>query len=75
MSYRFYDYLEETLRKLQDWKMDVDMQKNEVIDCTRERILNLMTHVISTPLIGTNFAYPGDLPNLQAWVESDAVVQ
>ena len=70
MSFRYYDVLEDTLRKLQEWKMNETISKNDVIDSMRERILTLMTHVISTPLIGTAYAYPGDLPFFENWVDN-----
>jgi hypothetical protein len=37
----------------------------------RESVLNLMTHVVTTPLIGTAYAYPGDMEGLDAWLASE----
>lgn len=72
MSFRYYDVLEDTLRNLQEWKANETVSKNDVIDSVRERLLTLMTHVISTPLIGTAYAYPGDLPFFENWVDSQS---
>lgn len=68
MSFRFYDVLEETYYLLQQWREDDQLTKDDVLDSIRQRILNLMTHVITTPLIGTAFAYPGDIPDFEQWV-------
>jgi len=68
MSFRIYDVLEEIKCNLEEWKSDSDVTKDDVIDSVKERILMLMVHVITTPLIGTAFAYPGDLPGLENWL-------
>lgn len=72
MSFRLYDVLEETYKLLEQWKTNPLITKEDVIMSTRERVLLLMTHVISTPLIGTAFAYPGDIPHFQRWVMTDS---
>jgi hypothetical protein len=68
MSFRYYDLLEDLLRHIDLWRGNREMSKDDVLDSTRERVLMLMTHVISTPLIGTAYAYPGDIKTLQEWV-------
>lgn len=73
MSFRLYDVLEETLNSLDQWKSNDSFSKTDVIDGMKERILTLMTHVITTPLIGTSFAYPGDIPHFEKWVETGAI--
>jgi len=73
MSFRLYDVLEETLKTLDNWKTNDLVSKNDVIDGTRERVLTLMTHIITTPLIGTSFAYPGDIPQFEKWVETGTI--
>ena len=70
MSFRLYDVLEETLTSLQNWKSNDSFTKHDIIDAVKERILTLMTHVITTPLIGTAFAYPGDIPYFEKWVDT-----
>ncbi len=65
MSLRYYDILEKMLQDLEKWGDDQDMDKKDVIESSRERIIILMRHVITTPMIGTAYAYPGDL-NLSA---------
>jgi len=70
MTFRYYDVLEETLHSIDRWRGDDSMNKDDVLDSTRERILMLMTHVITTPLIGTAYAYPGDIKSLDAWLSS-----
>jgi phage tail sheath protein FI len=69
MSFRFYDVLEDTLQKLNEWKTNDSVTKEDLIDSVKERVLTLMTHVITTPLIGTAYAYPGDIQNIDAWLE------
>jgi hypothetical protein len=61
MSLRYYDVLEKMLQDLEKWREDGDMDKKDVIDSTRDRIIMLMRHVITSPMIGTAYAYPGDL--------------
>jgi hypothetical protein len=46
------------------------VSKCDVLDSVRERILMLMTHVVTTPLIGTAYAYPGDIQSLETWIDS-----
>ena len=67
MSFRLYDILEETLKNLHDWKENDSISKEDVLDSLKSRIVTLMTHVITTPMIGTAFAYPGDIPDLVTW--------
>jgi len=55
---------------LQNWKSNDSFSKHDIIDAVKERVLTLMTHVITTPLIGTAFAYPGDIPHFEKWVET-----
>lgn len=74
MSLRYYDVLEDTLKNLEEWRSNKDFKKADVIDSMRERILMLMTHVITTPLIGTAFAYPGDVKALEEWVEKESTI-
>jgi hypothetical protein len=61
MSLRYYDVLEKMLQDLEKWEGDGAMDKKDVLDSTRERIIMLMRHIITTPMIGTAYAYPGDL--------------
>ncbi len=61
MSLRYYDVLEKMLQDLEKWGEDGAMEKRDVIDSTRERVIMLMRHVITSPMIGTAYAYPGDL--------------
>jgi hypothetical protein len=72
MSLRYYDVLEETLKSLDEWRASRTTSKDDVIDAIRERILMLMTHVITTPLIGTAYAYPGDIKTLEEWASPAA---
>ncbi len=70
MTLRFYDVLEQLLRSLEEWREDGAVEKNDVIDSVRQRTLMLMTHVATTPLIGTAYAYPADI-NLDEWLAAD----
>ena len=71
MSLRYYDVLEETLKSLEEWRQSRTMTKDDVIDSVNDRVLMLMTHIITTPLIGTAYAYPGDIKTLEDWVAAD----
>ena len=70
MSLRYYDVLEATIRSLEEWRLNEAVSKHDVLDSVRERILMLMTHVVTTPLIGTAYAYPGDIQSLETWIDS-----
>ena len=72
MSLRFYDVLEETLKHLETWRASRTMTKDDVVDSIRQRVLTLMMHVMTTPLIGTAYAYPGDIKSLEEWVAPPA---
>jgi hypothetical protein len=69
MSLRFYDVLEGLLKSLDEWREDESVMKQDVIDSTRERVLMMMTHVVTTPLIGTAYAYPGDI-DIDTWLDT-----
>ena len=73
MSLRYFDILEETLKQLDEWRSSRLTTKEDVLDSIRERILMIMTHVLVTPLIGTAYAYPGDMKSLEEW-SSDSVL-
>jgi hypothetical protein len=68
MTLRYYDVLESLLHSLDDWRGSSLLTKEDVLDGVRERVLLLMTHVITTPLIGTAYAYPGDIQTLDDWL-------
>lgn len=70
MSFRLYDVLEDLLKNLEEWKDNPQVSKEDVLDSTRERTLVLMTHIITAPMIGTAFAYPGDIPHFEKWVDN-----
>jgi len=72
MSFRFYDVLEQLHKDLDAWNENDDVTKRDVIDSVRDRTLILMIHVVTTPLIGTAYAYPGDLPGLENWLSSSS---
>jgi len=65
---RYYDVLEKLFREIEVWRTDKDVGKDDVLDSVREYILMLMTHVVTTPLIGTAYAYPGDIQGLNEWL-------
>ena len=69
MTMRYYDTMEKMLQELEKWRENSEMCKNDVIDSTRVRIIMLMRHVITTPMIGVAYAYPGDL-DLNAFLNS-----
>lgn len=61
MSLCFYDVLERTLLDIEKWKANTSHTKEDVLDAMRKRIVMLMRHVQATPMIGSAYAYPGDL--------------
>ena len=61
MSLCFYDVLERTLLDIEKWKANASYTKEDVLDAIRKRIVMLMRHVQTTPMIGSAYAYPGDL--------------
>ena len=67
MTLRFYDVLDQLLKSLEEWREDSAVEKADVIDSVQQRTLMLMTHVATTPLIGTAYAYPGDI-DLDQWL-------
>lgn len=69
MTVRLYDVLETTLQDIDRWREDSQAGKGDVLDSFRDRILMLMTQVLSTPLIGSAYSYPGDL-DLREWAAS-----
>ena len=66
MTKRFFDVLEDMKNDMQKWRKDPAMQKSDVLDSMEQRVLTLTGMVISAPMVGTLFAYPGDL-DLSAW--------
>jgi len=70
MALQYYDVLEATILSLDEWRANEAVSKCDVLDSVRERILMLMTHVVTTPLIGTAYAYPGDIQSLETWIDS-----
>jgi hypothetical protein len=72
MAMRYYDVLERLYRQLEEWRQSEELTKEDVLDSMRESVLNLMTHVVTTPLIGTAYAYPGDMEGLDAWLAETA---
>lgn len=61
MSLRYYDVMEKLLDDLKKWEENESMTKKDILDSTRERVIMLMRHIIITPMIGSAYAYPGDL--------------
>ena len=61
MSLCFYDVLERTLLDIEKWKADSSHSKADVLDAMRKRVVMLMRHVQATPMMGSAYAYPGDL--------------
>lgn len=73
MTFRYYDVLEQLFRNLEEWRDSSTVSKQDVIDSARESVLMLMTHVVTTPLIGTAYAYPGDITDkLDTWLQASA---
>ena len=61
MSSCYYDTLEMLLVDIQQWRQNAGMSKEDVLDSTRKRVVMLMRQVQVTPLIGSAYAYPGDM--------------
>lgn len=69
MSLRIYDILENTTKELDTLQADTAVTKTDVIQQVRSRLVQIMTHVITTPTIGEEYAYPGDI-DLSPWVDT-----
>ena len=61
MSLCYYDVLEKLLLDIKKWKENSAISKQDVLDSMRDRVVMLMRHVITTPTIGSAYAFPGDL--------------
>jgi hypothetical protein len=61
MSLCYYDILERLILDMEKWRKNQEITKEDVLDSTRERVIMLMRHVQTTPVIGSAYAYPGDL--------------
>lgn len=68
MTKRFFDALEDFKSDVARWRSDEAMQKADVLDSTEQRVLTLLGMVIASPMIGTLFAYPGDL-DMSRWTK------
>ena len=69
MSLRIYDILETTTKDLDTLLADTTVTKLDVVQQMRSRLVQIMTHVITTPTIGEEYAYPGDI-DLSPWTDS-----
>ena len=69
MSLRIYDILENTTKELDTWHADINVSKTDVIQQVRARLVQIMIHVITTPTIGEEYAYPGDI-DLSPWIDT-----
>ena len=75
MTLRYYDVLENLYRNTERWRTNELVTKDDVLDDVRECLLLLMKHVITTPIIGTAYAYPGDISEaLDAWLAEEGHV-
>ena len=68
---RYYDVLEALSKKLRELEVSPHSSKQDVIDTVRAHVVQLMKHVITAPMLGEAFAFPGDI-DLKAWVEEEA---
>ena len=69
MSLRIYDILENTTKDLDILHADITVTKTDVVQQMRARLVQIMTHVITTPTIGEEYAYPGDI-DLSPWIDA-----
>ena len=68
MSLRIYDIMENTTKDLDILHADITVTKTDVVQQMRARLVQIMTHVITTPTIGEEYAYPGDI-DLSPWID------
>ena len=66
---RYYDVLEASLLELDRMSGDPMVSKHNVVESMLQRLLLLMRHVMVTPLIGEEYAYPGDI-DLRPWTDA-----
>lgn len=69
MALRIYDVLENFLVELDECLQSSHIQKEDVIQMARDRTLLIMRHVVVTPLIGEEYAFPGDLEGIHEWIK------
>ena len=65
-SLRFYDMLEAATIEVDKQNADPLVTKHDLAQYTRSVLLQLMTRMVTAPLIGEEFAYPGDI-DLRPW--------
>ena len=72
MSLRYYDCLEHLTKELDQLEKNKTVTKQDVTTTVRNRLLQLMKHIIVTPIIGIEYAYPGDI-DLSMWTDDHQV--
>ena len=68
---RYYDALEAATIELDRMNADALVTKQNIAESMRQRLLQLMRHVLVTPMIGEEYAYPGDI-DLRPWYSPKA---
>ena len=68
---RYYDALEAATIELDRMNADALVTKQNIAESMQQRLLQLMRHVLVTPMIGEEYAYPGDI-DLRPWTDHPA---
>ena len=68
MTLRYYDCLEKLTKELDQLETNKAVTKQDVTTLVRSRLVQLMKHIIITPTIGVEYAYPGDI-DLTPWTD------
>ena len=68
MTLRYYDCIEQLTKDLDLLEKNKTVTKHDVIATVRSRLVQLMKHIIVTPMIGAEYAYPGDI-DLTPWTD------
>ena len=68
MTLRYYDCLEKLTKELDQLETNKAVTKQDVTALVRSRLVQLMKHIIITPTIGVEYAYPGDI-DLTPWTD------
>lgn len=69
MTLRYYDCIEQLTKELDQLEDNKTVTKQDVLVLVRSRMLQLMKHIITTPTIGVEYAYPGDI-DLSPWIDN-----
>jgi hypothetical protein len=65
----FYESLEDFYEQIDNWQVNENVSKQDILRNCRSRITALISELLSAPQIGTAFAHPSD--TMQLSISSD----